>query len=80
MLRPIYRQMISLDGFTEDESPTPWHKQLTPKPLLENERAQMLWDMKLQRACAQNSTARLALNLRKYSHINPTLHKLSMPS
>ena len=45
MLCPIYHQIILPYGFAEDEDQMPWHKQPTPKPSVESERAKILWDI-----------------------------------
>ena len=45
MLRPIYNQIISFNGFEEDGDPTSWYKKPTPIPPVENERAKILWDI-----------------------------------
>ena len=45
MLCPIYHQIISLYGFTEDQMLS--QKQPMPKPLVESERAKILWHISI---------------------------------
>ena len=45
MLRPVYHQILSHFGFTEQDDNTPWHKQSLPKSCIENDEAKILWNI-----------------------------------
>ena len=51
MLRPYYHYLLETYGFDNDHS-RPWYEQSLPLPVVENERAKIMWDLEfhLQKA------------------------------
>ena len=45
MLRPLYHSILEKFEFSESQLSLPWYKQSHPVPCLENEKAQVLWNI-----------------------------------
>ena len=45
MLRPLYHSILEKLEFSECQLSLPWYKQSHPVPCLENEKAEVLWDI-----------------------------------